>query len=122
MTGKERLEQVRKTLKNWEAIRRNNAAQSGMLLDHEPIPAIAALDGCILLTAEEAGDIHSSLEHAWGADPFAALLTPDTPAKHGDSGLYDPMIGDGEPEADDIGPPPPGADGEYPDPEIGLEC
>jgi len=73
----------------------------------------AALNRCVVLTAGEAEHIRSVLTMRthlnasemteWLERPLA-LLTPT------------------DPDDDDIGPPPPGADGEYPDPEIGMVC
>jgi hypothetical protein len=95
-TGKQVLEQVREALaREW--------------VEHED-PALAALDGCVVLTAEEAEKVRSALLALYGyqgptgpaiqrraTNEALALLTPTerSPHKLGESGLFDPMPGDG---------------------------
>jgi len=85
-TGKQVLEQVREALaREW--------------VEHED-PALAALDGCVVLTAEEAEHVRESLSDfatSFKSNRAIALLTPTerSPHEHGEGDLFDPMPGDG---------------------------
>jgi len=95
-TGEQVLEQVR------EALAREWA-------EHED-PALVALDGCVLLTAEEAKFVRGLLPslqrfHDEGLVALGLLggvlpddcitVTERSPHKHGESDLFDPRPGDG---------------------------
>ena len=77
--------------------------------------------GWVCLTAGEAGKA-KALAKLLAIDSLERQPSQDSDGEI-DAAYFElvALLTPNEPD-DDIGPPPPGADGEYPDPEIGMVC